>query len=156
MIKMSVKQCVFIKQPPEAVFAYMSDLENLVDWSSCVIAVRKISPGAAQVGATVRSTMRFLGRWLDMKFEIVEYECSHSLTFKSISGVSPCLFCYQFELAEGGGTTVCVEAVIHHAEGILELEEEVVASAIRRQLEYDLLTLKDLLEARAPICRLAD
>jgi dehydrogenase/reductase SDR family member 12 len=149
LIEMNVKQSVFINLSAEEIFAYMSDLENLVDWCSAIIAVRKISPGAIHVGTMVRSTIRFLGRWADLAFEVVEYDPGRSMTIKGISGVAPCLFCYQFEPGEEGGTTVSQEAVVHLAEGILAQEKPVITSAVRRQLEYDLLTLKDVLEASA-------
>ena len=149
LITMNVKQSVVINLPTEEIFAYMGDLENLVDWSSAVIAVRKSSPGAVHVGATVRSTTRFLGRWLEMTFEIVECEPSRFLSIKSIAGVVPCFFCYQFEPVEDGGTTVSLEAVIDLTGGILGPAESVVTNVVRRQIERDLLTLKDMLEASA-------
>src|SRR5947209_5569290 len=143
---MKVKQSVVIDLPTEETFAYISDLENMVDWSNAVIAIRKISPGGMYVGATLRSTIRFLGRWLDMSFEIVEHEPGRYLTIKSVPGVTPCLFCSQLEPVHGG-TIVSQEAVIHLT-GILGLEEPVATKVVRRQLEYDLLTLKDVLEGR--------
>jgi len=146
---MKVKHSVFINLPTEEIFAYMSDLENQVDWSSAVIAIRKISPGAMHVGATVRSTIRFLGRWLDMTFEIVEHEPGRYLTIKSVSGVTPCLFCYQFEPTGDGGTNVSLETVIHLTGRILGLADSVVTNIVRRQIKHDLLTLKDMLEASA-------
>jgi uncharacterized membrane protein len=155
LIQINVKQSVVINLPAEEIFAYMSDLENLVDWSNVVIAVRKSSPETRHVGATARSTIRFLGRWLDTTFEIVECEPSRSLTIKSISGVSPCLFYYQFEPVEDGGTTVSQEALIHLIEGTLDVADPVVTNVVRRQLTYDLLTLKDMLEARASTSRSA-
>jgi len=148
LFTMSVKQSVVINLPTEEIFAYMSDFENLIDWSSAVIAVRKSSPGAIQVGATMQSTTRILGRWLEMTFEVIECEPSRSLTIKSIAGVAPCHFCYQFEPVEDGGTNVSLEAVIH-PRGILGLAESVVTNVVRRQIEHDLLTLKDMLEASA-------
>jgi len=145
---MNVKQSIVINLPVEEIFAYMSDIANMVDWSSAIIAVRKISPGELHVGATVQSTIRFLGKWLDITFEIVEYEPSRYLTLKSISGVTPCLFCYQFEPSEDGGTIISQGTIIHLTGGILDLAEPVVTNVVRRQLEHDLLTLKDILEAR--------
>jgi uncharacterized membrane protein len=156
LITMNVKQSVFINLPTEEIFAYMSDLENLVDWSSVVIAARKLSLEELHVGATVRSTIRFLGRWLDVTFEVVEYDPDRCLTIKSISGSAPCLFCFQFEPAKDGGTTVSEEAVIHITEGIITQPQQVVTSAIRRQLAYDLLTLKDMLEAQAATYSIVD
>jgi uncharacterized membrane protein len=146
---MNVKQSIVINLPVEEIFAYMSDLENLVSWSSVIIAVSNLSPGTIHVGATVLSTIRFLGMRLDMTFEIIECEPGRSLTIKSIAGVAPCLFCYQFEPAEDGGTTVSQEAVIHLTGSMLGLKESVVTRAVGRQLEYDLLMLKDMLEASA-------
>lgn len=148
MIKIKVEHSVVINLPPEEIFAYISDLENLVDWSAVVIAARKISPEATHVGATVRGTIRFLGRWSDISFEIVECKASRYLTIKSIAGVVPCLFCYRFEPVEGGGTNVFLEAVIHLTEGVLGLTEPVITGVIHRQIEHDQLTLKDMLEAR--------
>ena len=155
LIQMNVKHSIVINLPTEEIFAYMSDLENLVDWSSAIIAVRKNSPGALHVGATVQGTIRFLGRWLDMTFEIVECEPSRSLTIKSIAGISPCLFCYQFEPVDDGGTTVSQEAVIHLTGSMLGLAEPVITRVVCRQMEHDLLTLKDLLEASAATSRSA-
>ena len=152
---MNDRQTVVINLPAEDIFAYVSDFGNLTDWSGSTIAVRKISPSEMQVGATVRSTHRFLGRWMDITFEIVEYEPGRCLTIKSISGVAPCLFSYQFEPLEDGATNVSLETVIHLTGGIFGLTESVVANVVRRQLAHDLLTLKDVLEASAAPSRSA-
>jgi len=134
----------------------MSDLENLVDWSSIVIAARRNYAEAIQVGATVRSTIHFLGRWFDITFEVVEYEPGHSLMIKSISGAASCCIYYLFEPVVEGGTIVSQEAVFDMIDGVIEQAEPVVTSAVRRQLEYDLLTLKDILETRVLTCRTAE
>jgi hypothetical protein len=41
--------------------------------------------------------------------------------------------------------------VVSHIEGFLGLEDSVVVSAVRRQMEGDLQTLRDILEARTTI-----
>src|SRR5947209_19379276 len=115
---MNVKQNVFINLPAEDIFAYVSDFENLVDWSSVMIAARKISPGAIEVGATIRGTVRFLGKWVDITFDIVEYEPGHCLTIKSISGIAPFLICYLFEQAVAGDTILRQKSLINHIEDI--------------------------------------
>jgi len=153
LFTINVKQNIFIDLPAEEIFAYISNLENLVDWSSTVIALRKASPGTIQVGATFLSTIRFLSKWLSLTFEIVEYEPDRYLAIKSTSGVSPCLFCYQLDPGEEGGTSLSQEMTIHHVEGFVELALPVVESAVRRQLEYDLFTLKEMLESRASTCQ---
>lgn len=156
MITVEVRQAVFIGLPTEDVFAYISDLENLSDWSSVVIAARTLSQGEIGPGTQVRSTLRFLNKWSDMTFEIVEYERNRILTLKSINGIARCTIFYQLEPEEEGGTTVSQEMVVHCTEGTVEVAESVARNAIRRQLEYDLLTLKDMLEANVSMYEVVD
>jgi len=151
VIPVHLKQRLVIQQPIEEVFAYLSELQNLVEWSSSVIAVRKQTSGAMQVGAAVQITSRFLGNWQNMTFEVVEYDHSRWLTLKSISGVAPSHFSYQLESTEEGETQISREAMLSLSKGAFMQPEHVVVSALHRYLQGDLLTLKDLLEARA--CR---
>jgi uncharacterized membrane protein len=150
--RMKVKHSVFINLPVEEIFAYLSNLENLPDWSGVVISVRKISPEEMVVGTAVRCTIRILGRWFDMTYETVECVPNRYLTFKSVSSIAPSLICYQFEPLEGIGTNLIVEENINFPGGFLGFAEPVVKGVIRRQLSYDLLTLKDILETTASIC----
>jgi len=149
--KMKVEKSVFINLPPEEIFAYVSNLENLAEWSGVVISARKFSSENTLVGTTVRCTIRILGRWLDITYEIVECVPNHYMTFKSIAGVAPFLTFYRFETVESGGTNVSVEEVIHSTGGFLGFAEPVITSFVSRQLAHDLLTLKDILENIATI-----
>ena len=151
MDTLRVEQSVFINLPVEEIFAYMSNLENLADWSSVVISARKISSEGMLVGTTVRCTIRILGRWLDTTYEIVECVPGRYLTYKSISGIAPSFICYQYKSVESLGTNVIVEETINFTGGFLGFAEPVITGAIRRQLSSDLLTLKDLLENTASI-----
>jgi uncharacterized membrane protein len=147
--ELKVKQNVVINLPPEESFTYVSDLENLVEWSSMVIAVKKISPGEMQIGTTLRVTIRFLGRWLENTYMVVEWEAGRQITLKSTSGITPCHFSFTFESLAGGKTNLLREAVINLSikRGFMDVAEPVLVSALSRQFEHDLLTLKDLLEA---------
>ncbi len=148
MITVQVKQSVFINLSAEKIFTYLSNLENLMNWSSVINVVKDRSPEVLQVGATVQSTVRFLGCWHDMTFEVIECEPYYSLTIKSISGVAPCLFWYQLEPVAGGGTSVSQEAAVDLIEEFAERAGQIITYALQRQLEHDLLTLKDILEVR--------
>ncbi len=150
-MELKVAQSVIIDLPAEEIFAYIADFENAADWSGFVITIKKTSPGTMQVGATLRATSRFLGRWLECTYEVVECEPGHHITLKSISGVVPWVFYYLFEPLEEGRARVLQEAVIHLKGGLLGLPGPMAASTISRQLDHDLLTLKDILEARASI-----
>jgi hypothetical protein len=149
LIKINIKQQIFVNLSIEDIFCYISNLDNLVDWSSATMAVKKLSPGEIHVGAIVHSTIYFLGKWLDMTFEVVECYPNRCITMKSISSVAPGLFCYQFEPGEDGGTIIVQDVEIQYTRERPDLTESAVVTAVRRQIEYDMVTLKATLEARA-------
>jgi uncharacterized membrane protein len=149
-MEMKVAQNVVIDLPAGEIFAYVAEFENLADWSGTVIAVRKTPSGAMHVGTTVLITIRFLGKWVQSTYEVVECEPGHHITLKSIAGIAPCVFSFLFEPLEDGRTRLSFEAVIQKG-AYLGLAEQTAASATRRQIEHDLLTLKEILEAGALI-----
>ena len=145
-----MKQSVIIHRPAEDIFTYLAESEHLVDWSSVVIAVRADPWGPLQGGSRLRITTRFLGRWMETTYEVIECQPASHLTFKGTTGIIPCVFSYQFE-ATRRGTTVSLEVImpLHLQGGMLGLSEALVETIVKRQLQHDLLTLKDVLEARA-------
>jgi uncharacterized membrane protein len=148
---MKVEQSVFINLPAEQIFAYMSNLENLADWSGAVISARKISTEESLVGTTVHCTIRVLGKWFDATYEIVECVPSRYLSFKSTTSVAPSFIYYRFEPLKGSGTNVSLEEIIHFTGGFLGFAEILITRVISRQIANDLQTLKDLLETTASI-----
>lgn len=149
-MEMKVAQNVVIDLPAGEIFAYVAEFENLADWSGVVIAVRKTPSGAMHVGTTVLITIRFLGKWVQSTYEVVECEPGHHITLKSIAGIAPCVFSFLLEPLEDSRTRLSFEAVIQKG-AYLGLAEQTAASATRRQIEHDLLTLKEILEAGALI-----
>lgn len=142
-----MEQSVIIHRPAEDIFAYITDGENMLDWSSVVIAVRTAPSGPMQGGTRLRITTRFLGRWMEAIYEVIECQPGFHLTLKSTTGIAPCVFSYQFDATEGG-TIVSLETMVplHLIRGVLGLSESVVEKVLRRQIKHDLLTLKDVLD----------
>src|SRR3984893_2550613 len=145
---MKIERSLDINLSAEKIFDYMADIDNWVEWSTAIIAIRKTTPGAICAGAILRCTSRFLGRWQETTFELVEFEPGHLFTIKSISSLAPSIFSYRLEQTEPDKTNVFVEALIEHMEGNLDLDEVVIEGAICRQIENDLHTIRDILEAR--------
>jgi hypothetical protein len=87
---------------------------------------------------------------METTFEVIECQPHSHLTLKSTTGIVPCVFSYQFN-ATGGGTSVSLESLVslHLQAGILGLPEAVLESIVKRQIQHDLLTLKNVLETRA-------
>ena len=146
--KIHIKQAIVINKPIGDIFAYMSNLGNLLQWSSVIFSIQPTSSEATGLGTTAKSTIRFLGKWTEMTFFVVECQPNRFLTIKSTSGITPCLFHYQFECLENGGTGIAQDVEISLIGGFEDPTEQVITKAIRRDAAHDLLTLKDTLETR--------
>lgn len=144
--KIHVKHTIVIDLPTKDIFAYMSNLENLCKWSGIITSVKTTSPGTMCIGTRAKSTIRLLGNWSEMTFEVVEYELCRYMTLKSISSATPCLVYYEFASLEDGRTSITQDTAISMLGGFAGIAERVVVNAIHRHLEHDLLTLKDVLE----------
>jgi uncharacterized membrane protein len=153
MWEIKARHSILIRRPAQEIFACLSDLENMLGWSSALISVQKMTPEAVCPGTLVRSKICFFEQWVEIVFEIVEYEPARYLAFKSIEGVMPCLFCYQFEPVEGAGTLMSEEATLHLLALPTGLTEQEATEALVGQMESDLRTLKHLLEAGASVYR---
>ena len=149
MNTMKVEHAIFINLSVEKTFAYMSNLENLSDWSSFVLSSRKISSGETLVGTTIQCTIRMLRMRFDTTYEIIECKPNRYFTYKSIISIAPSFAYIQFEALDGGGTNVLVEITMHFTGGYLGFDETVITGLISRQIANDLLTLKDVLEITA-------
>jgi uncharacterized membrane protein len=136
--KMKVQHAICINLPIEEVFVYMSNLENLAEWSGFILSSRKISSGEMLVGTIVQCTIRFLGRRFDTTYEIVECKANRYFTHKSIIGIAPSFTFTRFEPLDDGCT--------NFTGGYLGYDETLITNAIGRQIINDLRTLKDLLE----------
>jgi len=136
---------VVIDRPMEEVFAFATEPENEPLWQSTSLETEQTSGGPVGVGTTFRNTSKFLGRRIDSTYEVTENEPPRRQCVRATSGPIPGSGCYLFEPAEGGTRfTQRFEAEIG---GFFRLAEPLVGRAIRRQMEADMATLKDLLEA---------
>ena len=93
----------------------------------------------------MRSTAKFLGRRIETTMEVTENEPPRRQCVRITSGPIPGSGCYLFEPAEGG--TRFTQKFDAEVGGFFRLAEPLVARAIRRQIDADMATLKDLLEA---------
>ncbi len=99
------------------------------------------------VGTTFRNTSKFLGRRIESTYQVTENDPPHKQCVRITSGPIQGAACYLFEPADGGSTRF-TQNFETEVGGFFKLAEPLVARAIRRQMEADMATLKDLLEAR--------
>ena len=142
---MRVEESVVIGRPLEEVFAYVADPENLPEWASTVLEIRKHGSGPLQEGQTFASVGKFLGRRLEMVFQVIAHEPPWLHSHRSVDGPIPNEWTLTFEEEQGG--TRYTEVVEGEPGRFFKLVGPLLEAAGRRQLRSDLGTLKDLLEA---------
>ena len=138
---------VVIERSVEAVFAFTTDPNNESLWQSTSLETEQTSEGAVDVGTTFRNTSKFLGRRIESTYQVTENDPPHKQCVRITSGPLPGSACYLYEPADGGSTRF-TQNFETEVGGFFRLAEPLVARAIRRQMQADMATLKDLLEAQ--------
>ena len=140
-----MEHTVTVKRPAEEVFAYLADVRHLPQWQDGVVEVRT-DDDKTRVGSRFVEVRSFLGKRIESTIEIVAYEPSRLFTIKVIEGPIPFEVRHTIE-PEGDATRV---DVVGEGEpgGFFKLADPLVERAVRRELEGNLATLKDILETR--------
>ena len=86
---LSIEQSVVIDRPVEQVFDYVTNVENMVEWTGPTIEASQTSEGPPGVGATTSRISNFLGRRIDTQMQITEFEPNKLVVSKAISGPMP-------------------------------------------------------------------
>ncbi len=143
---MRVEESVEIDRPPEEVYEYVANPENLPEWTGTVIETRKDTPGPLLEGSTFTSVAKFLGRRIESPFEVTAHQSSRLHSHKSMGGPLPTEWTLTFEEVAGG--TRYTQVAEGEPGGFFGLVGPLLERVGRRQLRTDLENLKDLLEAR--------
>ena len=146
---MHFEASVEIARPVEQVFDYVTDLENLPEWTGPVVEVRDVQKATPEqrlrAGDRFTAVAKFLGRRFETPCEVTDYLSNRQFSFRSTGGPVPQEFTYTFEpTLEGMRLTQSVEA---EPGTFFRLTGPLFEAAGRRQINNDLETLKDLLEA---------
>ena len=143
---MRVEESVEIKLPPQVVFDYVANPQNLPEWSGLAIEV-KDAPGPLKEGATFTVVAKFLGRKFETPYQRTSYEPNRRYTDRATGGPVPDQdWTYTFEEVSAG--TRLTRVVEGEPGGFFKLADPLIERALKRQVRVDLETLKDLLEAR--------
>ena len=145
-----VSESVVIERPPEEVFAYVTDPQNIPEWVEAIREVHRETEGPPKEGErfTVALDTGLLGRRWEQYFEVTAYEPPRRYSDRrKIGGPFQDEHTYNFEEEAGGGThlSLTMEA---HPSGFFRIFGALLEKAIQRQVRKELGTLKDMLEAR--------
>lgn len=142
---MKVESSVWVDRSPGEVFAYLSDPRSVARWTAGVMEA--MAGDRMATGTTLHVVGHLLGERLESHAEVTHYERDRTLCCKSVSGPVPYWVRLTLDrLGAGVEVTETVEADVR----FFRLPEELVRRVARRQLEHDLATLRDLIEAQCP------
>jgi uncharacterized protein YndB with AHSA1/START domain len=127
-----------IPAPPDRVFAYLADLDNVAEWQGGVTAARRTSDGPMGVGATAVVTRQLMGQRLDAPLTVNAFEPPRRLGIGSeVSGVRAQAV-LEFAPAEDGRSTDLAFSMEIRGSGLTSFMEPIIASAAKGDIESSL------------------
>jgi uncharacterized protein YndB with AHSA1/START domain len=141
---MRVDGSIVINRTPDEVFAYATDPAHTPEWQSS--ALETSVDGPVQAGASGKEVRKFLGRRMESTMKIEAFEPPRRFALQVTSGPVP-FHVEQTVEPEGTGSRVSV-TIEGEPGGFFKLADPLVERAVRRELEGNLATLKDILETR--------
>lgn len=144
MVKLEIS--VHVNRPVAEVFEYLNDPTKIPEWNSTMEEATP-SETPVKVGTRIRTRARMLGRKVEGTLEVVDHESNKRFVVKGdepfpIKGI------YTFQ-AENGGTRL-VWAGEGELGGFFKLGEPILARIVKKQLQAQFETAKELLEAQVP------
>lgn len=136
-----------IMRPIDEVFTFITNFENNPKWQNGMKSCKFTSEGPVGVGTTYDQVASFLGRTIETKFEVIEFEPNRMVKFVSRESTFPLQILRSVEPIDGG---THVHAIIEgDPNGIVfkllgPLLDRMMASSINK----DYARLKALLEAQ--------
>lgn len=134
-----------IDRPMKDVFSFVSDLNNAPKWQSQMVAIEQSSSGPVGVGTTFKTTGELMGRRLEGRAEITDYEPDSRFGFKMDAG--PMQVKAGISLKPAGTGTRLALSGQGNPGGVFKLAEGALAKQIKSQMEANLARLKSVLEA---------
>ena len=134
-----------IGRPPETVFSFLAEVDNLPLWATGVVEANQLSPGPLKEGTELEHVLSFLGKRFTARFETTQYEPNKRLAFTTISG--PIHLETVITLQPADGVTTVRYMALGETRGFFKVAEPVLVKIATRQLQSSLGNLKDLLEA---------
>ena len=140
-----VEANVVINRPLAEVFQYISINENALQWQSGLLETR-ITNDVTGPGRAWIDTVQFVGRRLEVPFQLTDRQLDQKIAFQSTGGPIPMQGSYAFEPATGG--TRVTFLLTGEPGGFFKLAEPVLMQILQRQWQTNLANLKDVLEAQ--------
>ena len=141
-----VETNIVVNRPVGEVFQFISVNENALQWQPGLLDAR-ITNDVQGLGRAWIDTVQFLGRRIEVPFQLTDWQRDQQIAFKSTGGPIPMQGRYSFE-PSGNGTQVTF-VLTGEPGGFFKLAEPVLMQILQRQWQTNLANLKDVLEGQA-------
>jgi carbon monoxide dehydrogenase subunit G len=132
---------VRIDREPEAVFDLITDPNRAHEWSG-IVRSGSIEEEMGE-GTTFRLNARFLGKNIEMDYEVIAYERP---TRYAYTGDDPLKMTMTTDIEDAGGATDLTVTIDVDPGRVFSLAGPIFKRQVRKQLDEDLGRLKRLLE----------
>jgi uncharacterized protein YndB with AHSA1/START domain len=142
----TVEESVVIARPPEEVFNYVSNAQNLPVWDSSILKAEQVDSGPLRVGTRWRGVSKVLGRRFKWTTELVELTPPTMTMSRSVAGKLSFTVTNTFQ-PEAGGTRFTYKVDAESGLGGIfgRVADPIVEKAQRRTVRANLDTLAELL-----------
>lgn len=138
-----------IDRRPEAVFAYLDELEKHSEWQGDLLSSRLESEGPIGVGTRAVDTRKVPGGPREMTYEITEYDPPRKSSWRVVNGPVRAVGSVIVEpVGDGSRSRVTVEFDLQ-GRGIGVLVAPFARMQARKQVPRDQASLKKILERSA-------
>lgn len=131
------------------VAAYAGDPTNAPEWYANIRSIEWRTPPPIGVGSRLDFVAQFLGRRLVYTYEVIELLPGRRLVMRTAQGPFPMETTYTWEPVDDTRTKMSLRNR-GNPSGFARITEPVMAAAVRRANQKDLVRLKQLLESRDP------
>jgi uncharacterized membrane protein len=125
-----------VDAPPEAVFAFVADVENNPRWRSYVVDGRWLDDGPMRVGRRGQQSSKLLGRRWTVEAEVVEWDPPHRVVWATTAGDAAVRTACEVT-ADGSGSRVEVWTEGEFTNPLLRLLSPLLIATMKRQAASD-------------------
>ena len=143
---LTIDESTVIEKPRSEVFAFFSDPDNVVVYSSNVVDYEVVSGEATEIGRKAHLVAKVVGAKVEADDELVEFVDGERYKIVAEKATIP----YAIEMSfadEGSGTKVSWHQESESLKGVFKFADNIVLKMYARDVRSNLEKAKTLLEA---------